>query len=307
VSETSSAVASMWVKPTTELGSAQASEARRIVIVRHLGDAFEQIPYVIHLLVDQWREWGLKVDILDHIDVPTGAGTVVIPHLDDTRTPRSYQKSFATCTVVLNRAVTDISKRRISGNLVAHPGDHHGPVIVKTDRNYRGLAELIRFHRKGLGARAMLKLVRQLPWPLTGMMDRYQIFDHATLVPRAVWHNSRLVVEKFVPEIKDGLYCLRQYTFFGNSEINTLALSGDPIVKSENVIRREVLSEPPPGMREIRSALGFDYGKFDYVLQDGQIVLYDVNRTPSYNPASGAGSAKVLIQSLAAGIHSYTQ
>jgi hypothetical protein len=29
----------------------------------------------------------------------------------------------------------------------------------------------------------------------------------------------------------------------------------------------------------IRRELGFDYGKFDYGIVDGRVVLYDVNRT----------------------------
>jgi hypothetical protein len=31
----------------------------------------------------------------------------------------------------------------------------------------------------------------------------------------------------------------------------------------------------------MRARLGFDYGKFDYGIVDGQVVLYDVNRTPA--------------------------
>ncbi len=31
----------------------------------------------------------------------------------------------------------------------------------------------------------------------------------------------------------------------------------------------------------MRKDLGFDFGKFDYAIVDGRVVLYDVNRTPN--------------------------
>lgn len=283
----------------------EASEGRRIVIVRRPNDAFDRYPYIIHLLMEQWRQAGFIVDVSGHPDTALGPGTVVIPHLDATRTPAEYETSFARCAVVVNRAVTDISKRRISQNLVTRPTDHDGPVIVKTNRNCGGQPEFERIHNKGRCARTALDLARRLPWPLTGMIGQYKVFDHPSLVPRAVWRNPLLVVEKFLPERQEGMYCLRHYTFFGTSEINTLVFSADPIVKARNITKRQILSEPSPGIRDIRRALGFDYGKFDYILHDGRVVLFDANRTPTYDPASPAGSARPRIIGLAAGIHGF--
>jgi hypothetical protein len=260
---------------------------------------------MIHLLMEQWRRWGFTVDVSNQMDTATGPRTVVIPHLDATRTPSGYQTSFSRCAVVLNRMVTDISKRKISENLITKPTDCEGPVIVKTDSNCGREPEFERLSGKGRIAHSALALARRLPWALTGMIGHYKVFDHASLVPRVVWSNPFLVVEKFLPERQKGLYCLRQYTFLGTTEINTLAFSADPIVKAQNIIRRQVVPEPPPGIRRIRTALGFDYGKFDYVLRDGRVVLFDANRTPTYNPASLAGSAKPLIIGLAAGIHDF--
>ena len=34
-------------------------------------------------------------------------------------------------------------------------------------------------------------------------------------------------------------------------------------------------------LRAWRARLGFDYGKFDFVVRDGEPVLFDVNRTPT--------------------------
>jgi hypothetical protein len=288
-----------------DLNKHEVGEGKRIVVVRRPNDAFDRHPYTIHLLMEQWREWGFTVDVSSHTDTTVGPRTIMIPHLDTTRTPTNYETSFRRCAVVVNRTVTDISKRRISENLVTRPTDHDGPVIVKTDRNCGGEPEFEHLQNKGRLARAALARARRLPWALTGMIGQYKVFDHPSHVPRAVWRNPLLVVEKFLPERQEGMYCLRQYTFFGTKELNTVVFSADPIVKARNVTRRQVLSEPSPGVRDIRKALGFDYGKFDYVLQDGRLVLFDVNRTPTYDPASPAGSAGALVLGLAQGIHDF--
>jgi hypothetical protein len=44
----------------------------------------------------------------------------------------------------------------------------------------------------------------------------------------------------------------------------------------------------PEALRAERARLGFDYGKFDFVVVDGEAVLLDANRTPSAPPPSAA-------------------
>jgi hypothetical protein len=42
-----------------------------------------------------------------------------------------------------------------------------------------------------------------------------------------------------------------------------------------------ILTDPVPDeLRTLRQQLGFDYGKFDYGLVDGEVFLYDANSTP---------------------------
>lgn len=48
-----------------------------------------------------------------------------------------------------------------------------------------------------------------------------------------------------------------------------------------NIIRREAVAEVPDDLRRLRQELGFDFGKFDYAIVDGRVVLYDANRTPA--------------------------
>jgi hypothetical protein len=42
----------------------------------------------------------------------------------------------------------------------------------------------------------------------------------------------------------------------------------------------------PDFLRAERERLGFDYGKFDFVIHDGQAVLLDANKTPGPPPSS---------------------
>jgi hypothetical protein len=70
---------------------------------------------------------------------------------------------------------------------------------------------------------------------------------------------------------------------------------------------REVLAEPWPGIREIRKKLGFDYGKFDYVVQSGNVVLFDVNRTPTYSPAKKSTTVGEAAARLSEGIYGFIE
>jgi len=283
--------------------------ANRILVVRLKNDPFQRASYVVHALSDEWRKRGIAIDVVDHLDEPVGDDTVVFPHMDLTVTPPQCAAVFSKCAKVINRGVADISKRRVSRNRVTSASAYGGPVIVKTNHNAGGAPEVSEaFHTGGLRGR-MLKLAKRLPWTISGLVgpQGYHIYDHPRLVPWIVWHNPRLIVEKFLPEKEGDLYCLRQYVFLGPCEFNTRALAPDPLVKAKNVVKRETLDHTPPGVREFRNEFGFDYGKFDYVMRDGKPVVFDVNRTPSYNPASKAGSASSLIMKLVPGIEPFLE
>lgn len=280
----------------------------RILVLRTKGE-FEQGSYIIEALAAEWRRLGFRVDVTHGLTEPMGPDVLVIPHFDLTRTPPGQVALLERSARVINRSVTDISKRVISRQLVASPEDHEGPVIVKTNLNCGGWPEAKAATRQGEAARCRLRALLQQPWTISGVMssDRYRIYDHPRLVPAAVWDNPRLVVEQFRPEREGENYCVRQYVFLGPCEFATRAVASDPLVKAKNVIRREVLDSTPEAVRAFRAQLGFDYGKFDYVMDGDEAVIFDVNRTPSYDPASKAGSAGSLILSLAAGIEPFLE
>ena len=58
----------------------------------------------------------------------------------------------------------------------------------------------------------------------------------------------------------------------------------------------------PEQVLRLRHHLGIDYGKIDYAIHNGEVVIYDVNRTPG---GAGADSrASYLTGSLVDGIWS---
>ena len=282
--------------------------ASRILVVHAKHEPFAHVPYVIHLLADEWRKRGIPVEVTDSLTEAMGPDVLVFPHLDLTATPPVLGEQLSRCSRVLNRAVTDISKRVISRQLVASPQDYDGDVIVKTNLNFGGWPETrLLAYRGGEAARQVEAAWRDVPWTVSGMIrcEQYPIYDNPRKVPPRVWKNERLVVEKFLPEREGDLYCLRQYIFLGTSEINTRAISEDPRVKSKSVVRREILDGTPAAVRAFRAELGFDYGKFDYVMHGDDVVIFDVNRTFTYDPESKAGSATSMLMKLADGIEPF--
>ena len=114
-------------------------------------------------------------------------------------------------------------------------------------------------------------------------MSRYPIFAATSAVPDEVWGNPGLVVERFMPERDEHGYCVRAWVFCGDRERCTRYRGTHPIVKSATIVAHEP-APVPEEMRAERGRLGFDFGKFDFVVRDGEAILLDANRTPSAPP-----------------------
>ncbi|MGD0542641.1 MAG: hypothetical protein ABSB33_14095 [Tepidisphaeraceae bacterium] len=253
---------------------------RHIVIVTHEHDEFAKTNYIMRGICQAWVESGLKVTALRGLGKRVDADLAVL-HVDLTVVPREYLEFMRQYPAAINAAVADISKRRISRNLVRRGDGYDGPVIVKTNLNFGGGREGEVAQKTSLLRKYVRAVRRRLPWSWRaeiGVWD-YPIFDSVAQVPWAVWHNRDLVVERFLPERRDGLYCMRSWLFLGEAETNTLMYANQPIIKSRVAVRKEP-AEVPDELRQMRRDLGFDYGKFDYGIVDGRVVLYDANRTP---------------------------
>lgn len=261
--------------------------------------------YRIWALQRVWEEEGLRVNLVFGPRARVEAD-VLIPHIDLTVMPEEYHALLDAHSRVVNRHVRDNSKRRVSRNLV-RPGDGWtGPVIVKTDRNHGGLPEAeLRSLWHGLLARAVPRIRRLLAPRRLGRarhLDpyRYPVFRSAAEVPSGVFSNPHLVVERFLPEREGGLNCVRYYSFFGDRHVCLRRAGSGPVVRFGAEITGQV--PVPDEIVAERKRLGFDYGKFDFVVHDGKPVLLDANPTPTLRASV---TADLLAPTLAEGLRAF--
>jgi len=264
-----------------------------LAIVTHSTDYFWEGSYLVHLMIPRWEAMGFRV-----VAVTEKSGFVpaefALLHVDQSVVPEACITLAERYPVVLNGGVLDIRKRRFSTLLLDREEPHSGKVIVKTDWNYGGWRE---FRRRVLES-SIGPLLRSLhieestchklawfeakrPWRWRCLLptESYLICADSKLVPGGVWRNPNLVVQRFVAERDGSEYCCRHWLFFGSREVSRRSVSPDPVVKVTG--RLENLSDPvPEELRMIRRQWGFDYGKFDYGIVDGRVILYDANRTP---------------------------
>jgi hypothetical protein len=230
-----------------------------------------------------WRPAGLKVRVHQGTSPPP-PGRAGILHVDLTVVPPGYLDLARHYPRLLNGRVADISKRRVAEGLV-NPGDgYDGPVVVKTDLNHAGKAELALCGAgKSRLRRTLAAAALRLPGRWTGRLPRgeYQTFSRASAVPGWIWRQPGLVVQRLFEERRQGLFALNQWYFLGDADVVSTLLAPVPFVNMETVVHRLPLhDEVPDGLRERRRALGFDYGKFDYVVEGGRAWLLDANKTP---------------------------
>jgi hypothetical protein len=187
--------------------------------------------------------------------------------------PEEYRQFAAQFPAGVNRNAVDIRKRVVSRDLLQQGDNWEGPVIIKSDLNCGGVRE----QHHNLIARAQ---GRPPPYPKMKVSANYKIHASIAAIPPAVWSNPRYVVERFLPEHDERGYWLRCWTFLGDRERCNRFCCADPLVKGSNLIAQEA-APVPDALRIERERLGFDYGKFDFVVHDGRAVLLDANRTPT--------------------------
>lgn len=279
-----------------------------VAILTHAADRlFERTKYLIHAVSKEWEAIGLRVAVLRGVRAFVPAG-VLIPHVDMTVMPPEYIAFARRYPRVLNRDVVDISKSSFSENIVGPGSPETGPVIVKTDRNHGGLPELrleamprARLFFEKL--RSRLVSMRSPRWRDVEVLDRgsYPVFPALKDVPREIFANPHLIVERYVAEIEGGRYCVRFCYALGSREFTVRLTSKNPVIKastSEGCERVESSSE----VALWRRRLGLDYGKIDYVVRDGKAVVLDVNTTPAYSALERYGLTGAVARELAEGI-----
>lgn len=258
-----------------------------------LKDPFHShIKYVIDLVARRWEERGYRVVThFGHENLP--AADIVVLHVAKTRVPSAYREALRRYPVVLNRNVPDLFKRRFSDNLLQKTDDYAGPVIVKTNANYGGKADAT-FRREGgddderppaylrsAVDSALFRTFGRRPWARLDTLHPkyYPILSSLRDVPRGVWKNPNLIVEKFIPEMENDLFFVRYYMFLGHRGWCGRFGAREPIVKFSRIATDDERLPVPEKLREVRNALGLDYGRFDYVQHGDRVSVLDANAT----------------------------
>ncbi len=289
---------------------------RRIAILNHECDRRAgSIRYIAWCLADIWRAGGIEVEAVRGLDADVEAD-LLFPQIDLSVIPESYVAYFERFPRVINRRVTDIRKSTFAAHTLK-PGDEwDGRVIVKTDRNYGGRPEQ---RLLGTISSKVSRRMRARFGPLVGHHDTtrpvdlgttsvlepscYPVFDSLDDVPAEAFTNSALTVERFLPERCGEGYVLRTYSFLGDRWFTRRRVSPHPIVRGAT--SRLVDAPPlPPRLLAMREELGFDYGRFDFVIHDDEPVLLDVNATPTAAMDAYHGDLLRSLQDLAAGLRS---
>jgi hypothetical protein len=234
--------------------------------------------YAIAFLAEFWRRDGHRVHFLFGTSKFVPADLILI-HVDLTIVPDQYLEFASRYPIALNSGVQDIRKSRISTNLVRQDDFYPGEVIVKTDLNYGGYPEQMLSGRLSAWNRLLpRRFMRGHDFGSGFGPFKYCIYDGLIDVPAATFERNDLVVEKFFPEQEENFFFVRNYEFLGDRSTCTRLASSNPIVNDHTVVRIEEI-EPHPEIVQARNRLNFDYGKFDYVVHDGQPVLLDANKT----------------------------
>lgn len=253
------------------------SPAKSIVILKDP----RQKRMFIDDIAERWKAAGHKVTVhRGPHRVP--AADVVILHVDRNQVPSSYLQSIERIPVVLNRAVTDVSRHRYTTEVVRPDDSYDGPVIIKTNANSGGIPDTLS-PRLSIAWKSLQRSCPTwlIPWQRLHCLHPhfYPIYSHKSKVPSGVWNNSRLLIQKFLPEQENGIFYLRYWAFLGRFEWTGRYGADTPIVKRHRRVTSDLPCEIPPSVRDLRYRLGLDYGRIDFVMNRGEPVVFDVNKT----------------------------
>jgi len=243
--------------------------ARIAILLHELDDAQSFAAFAIATIAEFWREDGHEVLPVYGTErfVPAD---VAIVHVDLSVVPEPYLALARRYPVALNARLADIRKSAFATNLVREGDGYAGPVIVKTDLNYHGFPE-----RRLAGRRGDPELPPAF---------KYRLYPSVQAMPARLFARADLSVQKFQPEREGELFCVRNMNCVGDYVEATRLRSREPFVNSNTCLPVLEPVAPDPLMLAVRSRIGLDYGKLDYVIVDGEAILLDVNKT------NGAGA-----------------
>ena len=158
--------------------------------------------YQIFYIAKNWVKAGHKVFRIYGVKKYIHADIAIL-HVDLSIVPEEYIEFASRYPVVLNGEITNIKKSYFSTNILSKEDNYKGKVIVKSDLNFAGVPE-----RKLCGLSTQDWLLK-FNWP-----SDYKVYDSLNDIPELYFNDENLVVEKFLPEKKNGLYyCLAFYGY----------------------------------------------------------------------------------------------
>lgn len=271
-----------------------------IAILFHEADRGRVHLYAVSGLAEIWRRDGHTVTYIFGVRKFIPADLILV-HVDLSVVPEEYTLFAQQYPIVLNDKPRDIRKSKFSRHLLSPDDDYSGQVFIKADLNYAGIPEEVRLKRKHY----FRSLLRILNIPFFQTPADYLVLKSLQDVPLQWFERRDMIVQRFCPEFEEGLYHVRLYQFLGDRHTCTRVSSPRPVVNDLSSVR-SVSIEVHPEIEKIRYELKFDYGKFDYVIHNGEPVLLDINKT--------TGAVRKLTPEIAAmrrhraeGIYSYFQ
>jgi hypothetical protein len=283
--------------------------AKRIAVLFHEGDRHVDLGgYIVDHLARFWREDGHEVVYLFGTNRFVSADLVLV-HVNLSVVPDEYIDFASRYPFVLNGRVRDIRKSTTSKNLVRRADAWEGPVIVKSDLNFGGYPERLLgrgwLERRSRPWRGVKRVIGGLaPRSPVRSWEDYSVFDRLADVPDRLWANEDLVVEKFLPEVENGLYHLRMFQFLGDRWTCTRLASRERVIKANSSVSVERI-EPHDDVVAWREELDIDYGKLDYVVHDGEAVLLDANKTTGASAHMDDEELRAMRRYQAEGLYAY--
>jgi len=278
-----------------------------IAILTHLRQGLDDDYFIARCARQFWVPEGRRVLVHQGLKPPPAADLAIL-HVDLTVVPEAYVALARHYPCCLNVRVTDVSKRRISRHLVGADDAYDGPVMVKHDRNHGGDAERrLRLAEGGRFARLREAALRWLPraWGGAGGWN-YQVFERRSKVPGWVWRDRELIVERLFTEKHGEFFLLHQWQFLGPCSLVSTLLGTTPLVKRfDGQQRLPKHHQVPPALWQRRAELGMDFGKLDFVLHEGEPVLFDVNPTPHWGTRTVVDGMTWNTGVMAAGIDAF--
>jgi hypothetical protein len=255
-----------------------------IVLLEHQMQGRLGVPYMAHAFARRWEARGHRVVFHRGLGPPP-PGDLALVHHDLTVVPDSYRALERHYPRVINSRTWDTRKSLYSAVRVLRDGPWPGKVIIKTEANHGGHIDdaLRRMAMQEAGASDI---------PERALMDSYFLCNSIGHVPAGIWDTPGVIVEKFVPESDANGNYIRIWTFLGSRERCMRYCSDDLLIRVANFKSREAV-EVPAALRAWREKLGFEFGKFDYVLNGGEYILLDANRTPGA-PADLASHPEIV-------------